>query len=112
MSTEEVINNSNLYQLSKSQEDQLRRLGLTPYNKNYAENLFSLPQNEEEWKKERMIRCTASEMGLLAGYSTVGDTETAISLKFNPPLETEAMKRGLRDEPLIAHSYHIELQVN
>jgi hypothetical protein len=90
---------------------QLQALNVLPYSPQKAKHLFSLPQNEDDWLHERKIRCTASEIGKVAGLSEYGNTEQALKNKFINTPPTESMKRGLLYEPFIMNNYQNHLKV-
>ena len=98
-------------ELSAEASETLKSLNVLPYTSEKARELFYMPQNTEAWLHERQIRCTASDIAMVAGLSRYGDTSTVLRNKFNPSLATEGMKLGLQYEPILASGYETLLKM-
>lgn len=98
-------------QLTEAAKNKLHALGILPYDSDKAKTTYMLPQNEEGWAYERKIRCTASDIGMVAGQSDRGDAAVALHRKFNPLPPSPAMAVALRLEPIIANNYVNQLKV-
>ncbi|KAL4532145.1 hypothetical protein Ndes2526B_g08889 [Nannochloris sp. 'desiccata'] len=97
-------------QLTEAAKNKLHALGILPYDSDKAKTTYMLPQNEEGWAYERKIRCTASDIGMVAGQSDRGDAAVALHRKFNPLPPSPAMAVALRLEPIIANNYVNQLK--
>jgi hypothetical protein len=96
---------------SDDQRAALHSLGVLPYTSEAALALYKLRQGSDEWFQERQLRITATDAPLALRQSIYGGPEELIRRKFCATDQTESMKSGTEQGPLISAAYQRQMLV-
>ena len=95
-----------MQQLTEAEEQQLRLIGVLPHTPEKAATLQACEQGSQPWRDERWLRLGASEVGAVGTYDALLTRDQLLHERRNGPAEpTAAMRRGQRQEPLLAHRF-------
>ena len=94
------------------QVQQLHQLGILPHTAEKASEVASHEQGSEQWQRERSLRLGASEVGAVGTHDAPLTRDQLLDYRRHGPVApTAAMRRGHRQEPILAERYCRFIQV-
>lgn len=79
--------------------------------KDEATIVYNMEQGSEEWLQFRQNKITATDVTYIVGSSPYGGIDDVIKNKFGGAKQTDAMRRGIELEPVLAAKFQAEQQV-